>query len=109
MIKVSLSPEAERDLCQIKEYISDELKSPMAADRTLAKITKKIGELAQFPELGTSLETIVPFKTDYRFLVCESYVAFYLFEKNTVLVDRVLYGKRDLISVLFDKPLEESD
>ena len=103
MIKVKLSPEAERDLEQIKEYISGELDNPAAANRVLAQITKRIGTLSQFPKLGPSLETIVPFQTDYRFLVCENYLALYLFEQDMILVDRVLYGKRDITRALFDE------
>ena len=108
MMKVNLSPVAERDLEQIKEYISGELDNPAAANRVLAQITKRIRKLSQFPELGSSLETIVPFQTDYRFLVCGNYLAVYLVEQDMVLVDRVLYGKRDLVRALFDKLPKET-
>ena len=101
MIKVSLSAEAERDLSQIKRYVTDELENPAAAKRILAGITKRIRILSKFPELGPSLATIVSFRSDYRFLVCGNYLAFYLYEQNVVLVDRVLYGKRDFVKVLF--------
>ena len=107
MIKISLSAEAERDLEQIKEYISVELGNPTAANRVLAKITKRISELSVFPELGAELGAIMPFPSDYRFLVCENYLAFYLYEQNMILVDRVLYGKRNWISILFDELIEE--
>ena len=101
MIKISLSAEAERDLIQIKSYITDELETPAAANRILAGIIKRIRILSKFPELGPSLETIVSFQSGYRFLVCGNYLAFYLYEQNVVLVDRVLYGKRDFVKVLF--------
>ena len=46
-----------------------------------------------------------------RFLVCENYLIFYHTGKSVVTVDRVLYGRRDYLSVLFDRtgeePLEE--
>ena len=101
MAKVSLSAEAERDLIQIKDYISTELNNPSAANRTLSKITKRVGELSKFPELGTKLETIVPFQSEYRFLVCGNYLAFYSFHENVVQVDRIMYGRRDFVKELF--------
>ena len=42
-----------------------------------------------------------------RFLVCENYLIFYHTGKSVVTVDRVLYGRRDYLSVLFDKTREE--
>ena len=107
MIRVSLSPDAERDLIQIKSYITDDLDNPIAANRVLAGITKRISILSEFPEIGPMLETIVSVQSDYRFLVCGNYLAFYLFEQNMVLVDRVLYGKRDFIKILFNELPEE--
>jgi len=107
MIKVRLSPDAETDLQQIKSYITDELDSPAAANRVLAGITKRIGQLSQFPELGPSLEAVVDIQSEYRFLVCGNYLVFYLLEQNTVVVDRVLYGKRDYTRKLFNEQLEE--
>jgi len=106
MIKVRLSTEAARDLDQIKEYISTDLDNPTAANRVIATITKRIGKLSDFPELGVSLSAILPIETDYRLLVCGNYLAFYLYEQNKVLVDRVLYGKRDFAKVLFGEQLK---
>jgi len=107
MIRVSLSPDAEQDLIQIKNYITDELDNPAAANRVLAGITKRIGTLSEFPEIGPTLETIVPVQSDYRFLVCGNYLALYLIEQNMVLVDRVVYGKRDFVKILFNELPEE--
>ncbi|MCL2200452.1 MAG: type II toxin-antitoxin system RelE/ParE family toxin [Oscillospiraceae bacterium] len=101
MTDVRLSAAAENDLIQIKSYITDELSNPTAASITLAKITKRIRKLEAFPELGPSLETILPFQSNYRFLVCGNYIAFYLYEQNTVSVDRILHGSRDFVKVLF--------
>ena len=101
MTNVQLSPDAEKDLIQIRNYIANELNNPVAANRLLSKVMKRIKKLSSFPELGPSLETILPFSSSYRFLVCGNYIAFYLYEQNTVFVDRVLYGRRDFIKVLF--------
>lgn len=57
--------------------------------------------LADFPLIGTPLSSIYETSEDSRFLVCGNYLAFYRVIENTVLIDRILYGKRDYISILF--------
>jgi len=52
MVNVCLSAEAARDLEQIKEYITNELDNPIAANQVIATTTKRIGRLSDFPELG---------------------------------------------------------
>jgi len=70
MTDVQLSPDAENDLLLIKNYVSNELDNPIAANRLISKITRRINELSGFPELGSSLETLLPFSSNYRFLIC---------------------------------------
>lgn len=106
MADISFSPEAVSDLQQTKAYITDELCNEQAAVNTIAKITGRIRELVAFPEMGAPLSSIVDFETDYRFLVCGNYTAFYRFENQTVYIVRVLYGRRDFMRILFGEPNE---
>lgn len=101
MYKISFSPEAVDDLKEIKQYIKDELCNEQAAKNTVAKILKKIKLLSDFPESGSSLSAIIGFDTDYRYLVCDNYIAFYRIENKNVLVVRVLYGRRNYMQILF--------
>ena len=101
MAKLLISPEAKQDLLEIKEYISNELDSPIAARNVTDKIIKQISTLSDFPKIGTMLSSIINMETGYRFLVCGSYTAFYRYIDNTVFVDRILYGKRDFMRILF--------
>ena len=101
MYKVSFSPEAVDDLKEIKQYIKDELCNEQAAKNTVAKILKKIKLLSDFPESGSSLSAIVGFDTDYRYLICDNYIAFYRIENKNVLIVRVLYGRRNYMQILF--------
>ncbi len=102
MAKLLISPEAKQDLLEIKEYISNELDSPIAAKNVTDKIIKQISTLSDFPKIGTMLSSIINMETGYRFLVCGSYTAFYRYIDNTVFVDRILYGKRDFMRILFN-------
>ncbi|MBQ2862510.1 MAG: type II toxin-antitoxin system RelE/ParE family toxin [Oscillospiraceae bacterium] len=101
MYKISFSPEAVDDLKDIKQYIKDELCNEQAAKNTVAKILKKIKLLSDFPESGSSLSAIIGFDTDYRYLVCDNYIAFYRIENKNVLMVRILYGKRNYMQILF--------
>ena len=101
MARVSYSRAAIRDLEEIGDYVAERLKNPIAALNTVNKIQDAIDNLGEFPLMGAPLSSISYADTDYRFLVCGSYLAFYRLDGEAALVDRILYGKRDYLSVLF--------
>ena len=107
MAEIKFSPEAIEDLKQTKKYIAEELYSKQAAENTIAKIFKNIRLLSDFPASGSPLSSIVNIETDYRFLVCGNYTAFYRYEQNTIFVSRVLYGRRDFMRILFGELPDE--
>ena len=72
------------------------------------KIMDRVDQLEDFAESGMLLSSISEVIGEERFLVCENYLIFYHTGKSVVTVDRVLYGRRDYLSVLFDKTREES-
>jgi len=101
MAKIEYSPDAFSDLEHIGDYIEQELMSPIAAYNTIDKIQDSIDNLSVFPLMGTQLSTIFDFDSDYRFLVCGNYLAFYRYDEPYVYIDRIIYGKRDYIAILF--------
>ena len=103
MAEIRFAPEALRDLEEIRDYISEDLANLPAANNTVSGILDSIKILASFPEIGSPLSAIVNIETNYRFLVCGSYMAFYRFEADTVHVIRVLYGRRSYMEILFGK------
>ena len=99
--KVHYSDKSKNDLEEIGDYIAEELKNPSAAFRTVSRIQDTIDKLTDFPLMGMLLSAIVEADTgDYRFLVCGKYIAFYRPQEENILIDRILYGKRDYIAVL---------
>lgn len=98
---VSLSQTALSDLLEIKNYVSDELENAAAAERLIASIMSRLCQLEEFPHIGAPLSSKIEIDTEYRFLVCGKYLAFYVVEKNEVVIDRVLYGARDYLRTLF--------
>jgi addiction module RelE/StbE family toxin len=105
---VSVSPEAKNDLQEIKTYISKNLENPQAAKNVVSKITQQIKGLRQTPGMGHPLSPVVGFETPYRFLVCGNYLVFYRWVEKLVLVDRIIYGGRDYVQILFPESLFSS-
>ncbi len=100
MSEIKLSPDAISDLRHIREYLAEEF-AEKAADDTLAGIMKRVRQLSVFPESGAPLSSIIDIETDYRFLVCGNYMAFYRVKNDVVYVVRVLYGKSNFMRTLF--------
>ena len=106
MTKVILSAAAKADLQETRRYISSVLTNPSASKQTLKRITTQLHTLEQFPESGTPI--LIPGSpVAYRYLVCGSYMAFYHIRNQEEIVDRVLYGRRDYLSILFGDQLGE--
>jgi len=101
MARIEYSPLSLFDLEQIGDYIEQELMSPQAAFNTVTKIQDSIDKLSIFPLMGTTLSSIADVITDYRVLICGTYLAFYHTDEVVVYIDRILYGKRDYLTILF--------
>jgi len=101
VIKIKYSEASINDLNQIGDYIAGRLSNPVAALNTVNKILDAIDRLSGSPLMGASLSSVAEIETDYRFLVCGKYLAFYRAQENEVFIDRILYGKRDYLTVLF--------
>ena len=109
MKAVFLSGDAKEDLKDIRTYIREDLDNPTAAKAVVDRIIERIRQLEQFPMLGAALSSVIEPETDYRFLVSGSYLIFYRIEKDAVYVDRILYGKRDYLKILFKNETETDD
>ena len=88
---------------EIWDYISSELQNISAAERTVNRIMDDVDRLADFAEIGAPLSSIADVDSDYRFLMTGSYLTFYRVYGSDIYVDRVLYGRRDYLRILFDK------
>ncbi len=107
MARVVISPLAKADMREIGDYIRRELKNPSAAIGMIRRFRTAIDSLRTFPESGAPLLPPGKARCPYRFLVCGNYLIFYHADRATVMVDRVLYGRRDYMALLFGDALEE--
>ena len=105
MANVEFSPAALRKLSGIREYIANELHSPVAARNTVNGILDAIERLERFPESAPLLSALYDkTPTAYaqsRFLVCGNYVAIYDYDGKTVRVLQIYHGSEDYIRHLF--------
>ena len=101
MNKIVYSPKARNDLDEIWTYISEKLLNPSAAEATVNGILDTIDMLQAQAEIGKPLYFSSDLFSGYRFLVYKNYLAFYRTSAETIYIDRIIYGKRDYMRLLF--------
>ena len=103
MNKLRVSILAQRDLLEIKAYIANDLENPTAAISVVKKITQKIRGLKEHPLMGAPIASISNANSDERFLISGKYLIFYHVIEKDIFIDRVLYGGRDYLKILFQR------
>lgn len=103
MSKIKLSPLAAQDLDDIYEYIFTVLQNPLAAKNTVHKIISSYEKLSPNFDIGISLQQLIDFPTDYKFIQCNNYLVFYRIDSDNVYIIRILYSKSDYLSTLFNE------
>ena len=99
--KIHYTTESRRDLDEIWDYIASDLQNITAAERIVNRIMDDVDHLESHAEMGAPLSSIADIESDYRFLVTGRYLTFYRVHGSDVYVDRVLYGRRDYLRILF--------
>ena len=96
---VIISKEAQEDMKSIYRYIAYTLCEPVVALNLINRIDNAINSLSQMPE------RMPLYARDIRRMNVDHYAVFFrvLPQEDFVLVDSVIYGRRDI-----DKILEES-
>lgn len=108
MAKIVISPLVKQDLMEIGDYIAFRLHNKSAARNTVDRIHQTILRLEDFPECGSPLRQSA-LSISYRYLICGNYIVFYHLKDRSALIDRVLYGRRDYLSLLFIEKLDETE
>lgn len=104
--KVILTFAAKEDLKETKEYITVTLGNPSAANGIIKGITSQLRTLERFPEAG-SVILLDESPILYRYLVHGNYTSFYHVQKGSVIIDRILYGRRNYLKLLLVNHWEE--
>ena len=85
-------PAAIQDLEDIFDYISKD--SSGRAKQFVQSIDKKLGHLEFFPYFGSVPKDRYLAQKGYRLIVIQDYLALYRIKNNTILIYRVVHGKR---------------
>jgi len=89
---LKIFPSAEQDLKDITDYLNE--LSPQAALKIYDEIVDSIASLEQMPMRCPLAKNTVLRAKEYRLLVVQNYVVFFIVSGNTVQIRRILYGRR---------------
>ena len=98
---IHYSLQALQDLDEIFDYIAIEKQNPIAAQNTIQGIRKTISDLKTLNNIGVKLFLPSGLETQYRFIQYKNFLSFYRVSGMDVFIDRILYGKRDYMRILF--------
>ena len=96
--KVKIYPAAKQDLLDIVDYLNT--LSQDIALRYYDLLTEEIAGLSYMPERCPRPKDLALAAKDYRCLLVKNYLVFYVVDRDTVQIRRVLYGRRDYSSLL---------
>lgn len=106
--EVKITRQAQEQMAEIVDYISNELFGPEAASNLLDKMENSIMSLAEFPERFQLVEE-EPWKTEeIHRLVVENFLVYYWINKpeKKVQITAVIYAKRDQIEQIKDMNID---
>lgn len=99
---IEITEPAENDLNDIAIYIAKELLEPSIAKKIVNKIGEAIFTLDELPLRFTLVADERLASQGIRKIIIDNYIVFYIVEEDRKIVTvlRILYGKRDWVSLL---------
>jgi plasmid stabilization system protein ParE len=99
-VEIAYLPLALTDLEEIFHYLVNKLEAPQAARNLRDEINAAVHNLLQFPYAHALYRTEKPLKKEYRKITVKNFYIFYVVEKNTIEIHRVINSRRNIESVL---------
>lgn len=96
--KVKIYPAAKQDLLDIVDYLNT--LSQDTALRYYDLLIEEIAGLSSMPERCPRPKDLALAAKGYRCLLVKNYLVFYVVDRDTVQIRRILYGRRDYSSLL---------
>lgn len=97
--QVEYSKAAIRDLDRVWAEVFEASKNIEITEKYIEELLDKFEKKSDYSKSGSPLYYENTF-TGYYFVVFKAYLAFYRLEKETMLVDRILFGKSDYMRIL---------
>lgn len=101
-MQVIFSPLAATDIEEIGDHIFKE--SPKAARKVTGELRSKCRSLSEHPQRGVNRPEINP---GVRSIALSNYVIFYVVIDETVRIQRIIHGARDIESAMFSAGNQE--
>ena len=100
--RVTFSEQASDDLDRIIRYICYDLSNPSAASRFYVAVNDKLDLLRGNPYIYPLYHDDKLNALGYRFIIIGNYLLFFLIDNDSAAVSivRILYGKRNVSSIL---------
>ena len=92
--------ESKQDLIDIKWYIKYNLQEPNTIQKLITKIKKEIDSLKDNPEMYSIIDDDIIKRFKIRKLVVDNYIVFYRINDENIQIVRVMYGRRNWITLL---------
>lgn len=101
---VIITPDAEKDLNELDDYISIELQVPEIALTYIATIKQELSTLQTAPKRYRLMDEEPWHSRGVRRMNVKNFAAFYvvLDEYKEVYIQNIIYQKRDILKVLWD-------
>ena len=90
--EVRYLPASQQDLIDILNYIKQD--NPSAALKLVEEIDEVISRLENFPNLGVVPKDLRLKSLNYRMLVIDNYLVFYVVKDHVIEIRRIIHGKR---------------
>jgi len=100
--RVDISAPAENDLWDIVRYISTQLMAPSSALNMIETFEQAMSGLSEMPQRCPLVADERLSQMGYRMLLVNNYIVFFSVDEEHKVVDveRILYGRRDWLSIL---------
>lgn len=94
MRRIVMLLRAAQDLEDVVDYLSQFYES--TAIKRYDRIISKIQELPRFPEMYEEYRSGDCYRFDYRRMVVDDYLIFYVVLDDVIEIHRILHGKKDI-------------
>lgn len=98
--KLRYSPLFYKDLDKITDHILLELKNKPAAKALVSNVELAIKRRLRNPLIVVPYRSMSDRPYPYRRILVNNYLIFYVVIENTMIIRRILYGRRDLDKIL---------
>ena len=100
--RIIVTPDAEADLSELRDYIANVLRSPETARSYLHHLRKEIGSLSEMPARIKAVDEEPWHSRGIRKLIVKNFLVYFRIveEEKMVYILNVIYARRDQLRIL---------